>query len=1600
MGDVTERGLSKLSRGVGTLSGNVQRETPVYIHESSDEYGLLQDASEKAFEEFILFQLKGQHATIHNSKEKREGKTLAAENVIHRTYSTKLGTLILYSDSLYLKEKKKKKLVKKEIKSAIEDVTFEGTVEDLTAYILRFGSDNFKFVSNASGMRDERLVSVRPGYSPIRYIASVSKLWKPDQVEKLVEEKALKEDHIRRYQKIKLPKVDIVPSSEYDPLLRSRPKPYSHISLPELLVNRGRVPSGVGKVHEAEGKIEDDSSGYARSLLSERKPFERKRITRKKTMQMKRLELHLPNEEPKRKSSKVEEPLKEEDVYDDETNDSLSDWGKLVETTRNVIDRTFENVLREKAIEEYGQVNGRQQMSDENKFGERINLERRFSSSTDSDEIALRGADYASLDQKEKEQVISHLLLKGIANEASTIESLMTVDNDDKASVYSENKIYLSEQISFPAIPNLPAVTGLDKTKGFRGNALHGSLPSANSSKSNQRTKTGSLKDGLVISSISKLPPIKSESVTPKVSQGNRDGLDGKGLKLPPIPRKGIASSTSAKKANIENEMNRDRLFIGGHAIEVADVHIHLEDDNMKQNTELSEDGYDDYNDSTDNGDPSLMDILRHKETGSQESLRGYEEVGLKSPPQSSLLEKDNSRYQTPDSGLSTATGLTLASDVNPVQNDHAVVIEPMTPLVEESSRSSKASKMLSREGTLNLTSSSIKRRAESVVSGSPKKREETQISMDLKMKERTLIEEKGEGALSPLQGRSKSEESAEVNRGVEIGQVSQDEEPDEVLNEKERSIGGILEGTNVEAENVSSENVVSDTIDTTTKAVEDEGVYMEEEARPVVEKDVTSTSKSELQCEDSKVSKLSDSVSASVELDGNFDDAKADSIVSRRSSGLLLAQAQTAAKSALSRPRSGFDIIEDMKVAADAFGKLFGEQIQRETNKPGSIHRGRTQSDAAQLSYGKRTLDKNRAASSLSTSAAKRMAPVDVNSLKATITSYESLHETKKSNSDFDEAPSRLTKDLEKESAADLEGDAGASDKSFPAGSSKSVPSRKSSPPKDMQMDIISYASVECDPKEVEVVVQKETSMLEQEAEIAREKTVDTEEERFAMALNEIVEEVKDLKEKKPMKKKKVRRSGRPTEEQNHIVRDIASVSPPFLTGRAKGGKAPKGLSNKEQDVSKAKGRKGKGKKGIKKVKVSKDKKPNKKVAVFEKEIDIKAKDEEKEIEGVESEMKEEAKEDVTKEELQVEETPEYDPNDKYDVPLTIKPAAKIPDPESEKETQDTSAEQVITVGEAENEDAKKNALGLRSDSLENYAKGASFVSSVGFETDEYAVVSSNDEGSDHRRRMDDRMKKRKLEAERRRLKVEQRRREKEDAKRKLQEQAEREERMRQEAELEMQRRIEEVKNRKKMEEDEKRMQEEAEQRRQRLLEREREREKREKEELKRKKAAMAAKLRLEEERRSEQERIARELEEERRRQEEELLKAMEDHERIEYERKKKEAEEERLKQEEERQRIEREKRLIEEEEHRIKMQKLQEFHQMLLERAKFWEGMKNSKWFLEINQRLTQAFTFSYFDLLPAMLFEFTSLRPFSSKENRFGLPTIYEETKGDDV
>ena len=53
----------------------------------------------------------------------------------------------------------------------------------------------------------------------------------------------------------------------------------------------------------------------------------------------------------------------------------------------------------------------------------------------------------------------------------------------------------------------------------------------------------------------------------------------------------------------------------------------------------------------------------------------------------------------------------------------------------------------------------------------------------------------------------------------------------------------------------------------------------------------------------------------------------------SRSSSGFLQIQANLAAHSALARPQSGMDLIEDMKNAAAVFGKMFGDDLKRGKN-------------------------------------------------------------------------------------------------------------------------------------------------------------------------------------------------------------------------------------------------------------------------------------------------------------------------------------------------------------------------------------------------------------------------------------------------------------------------------------------------------------------------------------------------------------------------------------------------------------------------------------------------------------------------------------------
>ena len=74
----------------------------------------------------------------------------------------------------------------------------------------------------------------------------------------------------------------------------------------------------------------------------------------------------------------------------------------------------------------------------------------------------------------------------------------------------------------------------------------------------------------------------------------------------------------------------------------------------------------------------------------------------------------DATRHQSPDSGRSTGTGLTAVSDAVLVQSEQK--IEPMTPVVEESSQSSKTSKITNREDSVNRTSSSIKQSSTSFI--------------------------------------------------------------------------------------------------------------------------------------------------------------------------------------------------------------------------------------------------------------------------------------------------------------------------------------------------------------------------------------------------------------------------------------------------------------------------------------------------------------------------------------------------------------------------------------------------------------------------------------------------------------------------------------------------------------------------------------------------------------------------------------------------------------------------------------------------------------------------------------------------------------------
>lgn len=144
-------------------------------------------------------------------------------------------------------------------------------------------------------------------------------------------------------------------------------------------------------------------------------------------------------------------------------------------------------------------------------------------------------------------------------------------------------------------------------------------------------------------------------------------------------------------------------------------------------------------------------------------------------------------------------------------------------------------------------------------------------------------------------------------------------------------------------------------------------------------------------------------------------------------------------------------------------------------------------------------------------------------------------------------------------------------------------------------------------------------------------------------------------------------------------------------------------------------------------------------------------------------------------------------------------------------------------------------------------------------------------------------------------------------------------------------------------------------------------ERERRAKEDWKKRQQQVLAHRKLEEEMRKEQERIEAELEVARLREEEERIKAMEESERIAFLEKMQREEEELRRRLEEQKRKEEQERRIREEERRQREEALAILRQKQLQRHLFIAGILKESHYLSLCQRLTRAFTFSYFDLIP---------------------------------
>ncbi|XP_038049030.1 uncharacterized protein KIAA2012 homolog isoform X13 [Patiria miniata] len=681
--------------------------------------------------------------------------------------------------------------------------------------------------------------------------------------------------------------------------------------------------------------------------------------------------------------------------------------------------------------------------------------------------------------------------------------------------------------------------------------------------------------------------------------------------------------------------------------------------------------------------------------------------------------------------------------------------------------------------------------------------------------------------------------------------------------------------------------------------------------------------------------------------------------------------QAAAVAAIVLERPKSGRDLAEDAQIAADLWmkklGELFNLSGDPERVRSAMIRRRRNSLDASSVAssteYGRWSGPKLKKSPTKKSRRMNRVhsAEAAVHFLENLIkgggdaTENVSVHSGKTGKSvNSAKSPSRA------ESAPSVK-----SDKSAAV---KSTPSVKGDAGGPLEFGVTNYGVA--DKKEQE----KEAPIVRPPAETAKPQEQSTEDDELAKLLKEtgLMEKAADAKSSKSGKSSKSSKSnksngGKEKNKEEFVVKKPADDKVDYLPYKP--------LAEKKPEETKAEP-----------AKATKAKKP-KKPSAAKKAAPAKKSKKKPKAEAAKEEPKPPQEEPVKTEE-KVEETKKDE-----DVKLPEALAATEPfedeefEEEEEVEEEKPESPEFIIIHDIERENTEPVIEKKEVQVVPELRKPEPLPPSVAqtdMTADSVSIYTENfkpqqqeapldlvthdsaSQGPSSVSRSQAKAAKRAAEAERRKQAVERKRREREEAKRKQQEEAERQEQLKRDFEEEKRRKEEAVrlKREREAQELERRRQEEEDRKRQSAVAAEREKKKME--EYKRKMEELARQKRLEDDRRRDENWKKEREEEERRKAEDAKLAAMAEEERLEYQRQKREEEliAQRLAEEE---RLKREllAKLAQEEAERVALE-LAKRQKEMERRLMFNKALQSESNILSHSQDMTPAFTWSYYELL----------------------------------